>query len=214
MHHNSIFAASTACLFLSACFPLEEESAEIAPPPDAGNVEEMTDAVDDDPEEITAAAASIRSEIDWETARQDFANRDVSDDANMFGIASGGESPSVPVLLPSRPVTAASADGTPSFKVIPMNDGYYAVFDGEAYDMIINGSDRIAPASAGDPSLDPEAFRFEETITGAQVSFKRYGASYLVEFNCNGRPPGPGTNCIDEEGAVAAVQDLLVAETQ
>lgn len=214
MQTQSISLAMASCLLLAGCFPMEEEATEPAPVEDALSTDIVDDSVDPEPLEIQTADSSVKAEIDWEQARQDFATRDLSDDATTFGIASGGDAPSVPVLLPTRPITTASADGGPTFKVIPMNDGYYAVFDGEAYDMIINGSDRIAPASAGDPTLDPEAFRFEETITGAQVSFKRYGASYLVEFNCKGRPPGPDSNCIDESEAVAAVQDLLVAETQ
>lgn len=214
MKTHSIPLAATACLLLAGCFPMEEEPTGPLPAEDVVINEVAEDPVDPEPLDISTAAATDRAVIDWEQARQDFATRDLSDDSSTFGIASGGDAPSVPVLLPTRPITTASADGSPTFKVVPMNDGYYAVFDGEAYDMIINGSDRIAPASAGDPTLDPAAFRFEETITGAQVSFKRYGASYLVEFNCNGRPPGPDSNCIDEDEAVAAVQDLLVAETQ
>lgn len=214
MKIHTFTVATTACLLLASCFPMEDEVTEPAPAEDVVINEVVEDLVDPEPLEISTANIGDRAEIDWEQARQDFATRDLSDDSSTFGVASGGEAPSVPVLLPTRPITTASADGSPTFKVIPMNDGYYAVFDGEAYDMIINGSDRIAPASAGDPTLDPSAFRFEETITGAQVSFKRYGASYLVEFNCKGRPPGPDSNCIDEDAAVAAVQDLLVAETQ
>ena len=195
--------------FLAACFPLEPDSAD----PDASIAADSLDTPVTEPIE-PVSVQSRRAEIDWAQAQADFAARDLPEDGDAFGVASGGTSPSVPVLLPSQPITAASADGRPSFKVVPLADGYYAVFDGEAYDMIINGSDRLAPHNAGDPSLDPEAFRFEETITGAQVSFKRYGASYLVEFNCNGRRPGPDGNCVDEPEAIAAVQDLLISGTQ
>ncbi|MEL7548056.1 MAG: hypothetical protein AAGJ84_15490 [Pseudomonadota bacterium] len=215
MTYHSALAVIAASALLVGCFPLEEETSDLTPEDTmtfADPAPEMEP--DSSAEESIEVASARKADIDWAAARAEYAGQPLPAETDAFGIASMGSAPSVPVLLPTAPIRAASSDGTPSFKVMPMNDGYYAVFDGEAYDMIINGSDRITPIRADEPGLDPEALRFEETVTGAQVSFKRFGAAYLVEFNCNGRPPGPDLNCVTEDEAIAAVQDLLVAGTQ
>ncbi|MEL7541420.1 MAG: hypothetical protein AAGJ51_10995, partial [Pseudomonadota bacterium] len=63
--------------------------------------------------------------------------------------------------------------------------------------------------SAIDTELD-----FEETMTGAQVSFSRYGASYLVEFMCNDPATAIKGSCVTEAEAIAEVEKLLIAGTR
>ena len=154
-----------------------------------------------------------RAEIDWEAARADYAAREIIPGDNTFSVASE-TTLSVPVLLPSAPVSTASVGGEDGMQFRPLADGYYAVYPGEAYDMIINGTDRLAAAPGRGLTPTDTALRFEETMTGSQVSFSRYGASYLVEFACKSVEAANGDGCITEADAKAAVQDLLLAGTQ
>ena len=43
--------------------------------------------------------------------------------------------------------------------------------------------------------------QFQETLTGAQVSFQRYGASYLAEFMCKAPDTASRGSCISAEAA-------------
>ncbi len=176
------------------------------------------------PEEIAAPPAQAvvevaevtitRAEIDWQTARQDFADRSGSGDDGTFAIAGGAGAPPVPVLLPDMPVMAASVGDGPGVQFRPMTDGYFAVYPGEDYDIIINGTDRLVSAPGrGSVATDTE-LRFENTMTGSQISFSRYGASYLVEFACKGAAAISEAGCISEADAKAVVEDLLLAGTQ
>ena len=161
----------------------------------------------------TATVTSKRATIDWESARNDFASRQSSDD-DAVTVASGSGAPPVPVLLPSTPITTASAGDPSALQFRPTADGYSAVLPGEAYDIIINGTDRLTSAPGrGSVATDTE-LRFEDTMTGPQIAFSRYGASYLVQFACKGTAAITGDGCISEDEAKAAVQDLLLAGTR
>lgn len=156
-------------------------------------------------------AETKTASIDWTQARQDFASRD-SDNTGMVQVASGG-SPVVPVLLPDEPVTVAST-GENNLDFRPMADGYFAVRKGEIYDMIINGTDRLVVRPDGSGTATDSALKFEETMTGSQVSFSRYGASYLVEFMCKDPATAAKGSCVSEEEALAEVEKLLIAGTR
>ena len=66
--------------------------------------------------------------------------------------------------------------------------------------MIINGTDRLTAAPGrGDVATDTE-LRFEDTMTGSQVAFSRYGASYLVEFACKGTAAITADGCHRRRG--------------
>jgi len=190
-----------------------------------GNVAAQNDAEVTEPAEApeeTPAAVEVveratvtlkRAEIDWEAARADYAAREIFPGDNTFSVASE-TTLSVPVLLPSSPVSTASVGGEDGMQFRPLADGYYAVYPGEAYDMIINGTDRLAAAPGRGLTPTDTALRFEETMTGSQVAFSRYGASYLVEFACKSVEATNGDGCITEADAKVAVQDLLLAGTQ
>ena len=96
----------------------------------------------------------------------------------------------------------------------PMADGYFAVRKGEIYDMIINGTDRLVVRPDGSGTATDSALKFEETMTGSQVSFSRYGASYLVEFMCKDPATAAKGSCVSEEEALAEVEKLLIAGTR
>lgn len=162
--------------------------------------------------EPTNIAERKSATIDWNSARADFAARD-SDDGAMAQVASVG-SPVVPILLPDEPVGVASTGGNEALQFRPLADGYFAVKNGEIYDLIINGTDRlVARPDGGGAAVDTDLV-FEETMTGAQVSFSRYGASYLVEFMCNDPATAAKGSCVSEAEAVAEVEKLLIAGTR
>lgn len=152
---------------------------------------------------------TVQAEIDWDAARTDFAAGGPSE-TGIVSVASNSGTPAVPILLPDMQVGVASGnDGDMQFR--PTADGYFAVIPGDVYDMIINGTDRLVPA--GDNAVVDTELRYEETMTGAQVAFARYGASYLVQFACKGDAAVMG-GCIGEDDALAAVQTLLIAGTR
>lgn len=156
-----------------------------------------------------APPARKTAEINWSAARADFAARDSGDDG-MVSVA-GGSNPPVPVLLPETPVGVASGEAALQFR--PTADGYFAVQKGETYDLIITGTDKLVSVPEGSGATVAE-LRFEETMTGAQVSFSRYGASYLAQFMCKDPATARLGSCIPEEDAKTVVEDLLIAGTR
>lgn len=158
------------------------------------------------PESVGADSA-----IDWEGARRDLASRPLEGREDSFQIASGETAPPVPVFLPSGPVSAQGGESAVRFQ--PMSDGYYAFFPGEAYDTVVNGTNKIITAPGEQPQARNEAFNFQPTMTGAQVSFSRYGADYLVEFECKELTNGLPT-CITQEEAEAFATDLVISGTR
>ena len=92
-----------------------------------------------------------------------------------------GPSP-VPMLLPSGIVAAQSADQRPTIPVVT-KDGYFATYHLPRYDAIVNGSQR-AIASGQAAQGDKEAMKFTTGEASAQLAFSRYGADYVIEFEC------------------------------
>lgn len=160
---------------------------------------------------VRPATAATGTTIDWEAARRDLAARPLEEREGAFQVASGGDAPPVPVFLPAGPVAAQSGDVAVRFQ--PTSDGYYAFFPTETYDIIVNGTNVVMAEPGAAPPSRTDAFNFQSTTTGAQVAFSRYGADYLVEFECkelvNGLPA-----CITEEEAVAFARDLAISGTR
>lgn len=158
------------------------------------------------PETVAGEAA-----IDWEAARRDLAARPLEDREGSFQVASGDAAPPVPVFLPSAPVSVQGGESDVRFQ--PMSDGYYAFFPGEKYDTVVNGTNKVIAAPGEEKAARDEAFNFQPTMTGAQIAFSRYGADYLVEFECkeltNGVPA-----CITQEEAEAFATDLVISGTR
>ena len=217
----SLFLA--AGLILAACDQIRMPGASSGTPVEAPAVEEEAPSIDDTSDEddfsvepgaelpVRPEAASAETVIDWEAARRDLASRPIESREGSFQIASGEAAPPVPVFLPSGPVAAQSGDVAIRFQ--PMNDGYYAFFPGDAYDIIVNGTNKVITAPGETVPARQESFRFQPTTTGAQISFARYGADYLVEFECkeltNGLPA-----CITEDEAVAFAEELVISGTR
>ncbi len=161
---------------------------------------------------VRAESTAFGSAIDWEAARRDLTARPLEAREDSFQIQSGSDAPPVPVFLPSGPVAAQSGDVAVRFQ--PTSDGYYAFFPTEPYDIIVNGTNVVItePGATSAP-VRTDAFVFQPTTNGAQVAFSRYGADYLVEFECkdlvNSLPA-----CITEEEAVAFARDLAISGTR
>jgi hypothetical protein len=205
-----IFGTSIALsLMLAACGQIRMPGQEVETTADMVEPEQaeapVVEAVPDTPVSNVKTA-----EIDWASARSDFAARDIGDDAGMVSVA-GTSNPPVPVLLPETQISIASGGTDLQFR--PTADGYFAVQPGEVYDLIITGTDRLIAAPEGSAAADSE-LRFEETMTGAQVSFSRYGASYLAEFMCKDPATAAVGSCILEADALTIVEELLIAGTR
>lgn len=158
------------------------------------------------PETVTAG-----SSIDWEAARRDLAARPLEEREASFSIQSGGDAPPVPVFLPSAPVSVQGGEVAIRFQ--PTNDGYYAFFPSDAYDIIVNGTNVVFLSPGEAPQPRPETYTFATTTTGASVTFSRYGADYLVEFECKVFTAGQ-PNCITEDEALAFARDLALSGTR
>jgi hypothetical protein len=141
----------------------------------------------------------VESEIDWPAARQDASGE--------AGIAVAVTSP-IPILAPSTATAQSFDPAQKNFGVTA--DGYYAKFPGPRFDMIVNGTKTgiLAPRSAPLPREPIKDFSFNYSETGAEVAFNRYGASYLVTFECkNNVVP---EQCITEEQARAAIEEFIL----
>lgn len=198
-------------LALAGCDLVKMPGQDTDTPPPATEAEVTPEA---EPAEATPTrnvAERKTAEIDWTQARMDFASRETTD-TGMFEVASGG-SPVVPILLPEQPIGIEST-GENALQFRPLADGYFAVQKGEDYDMVINGTDKLVARPGGTGAASDTQLKFEETITGAQVSFSRYGASYLVEFMCNDPATAAKGSCVSEAEAVAEVEKLLLAGTR
>jgi len=213
-----IALSAALCIMVGGCdLKWGDEPAESPPPAEASDADAA--AVEAGPpaasqveaETIKPASVTAKSEIDWDAARRDLAAS--GDRETTFNIQSGGNAPPVPVLLPSGPVRTASAGGPqPQFRPVP--DGYFAVYPGEDYNLIVNGTNEVTNVPGGSPGDgESEDMRFVETSTGAIVSFSRYGADYMVEFECLGSGE-EGGSCITEDEALAVAEEIVISGTQ
>ncbi len=144
------------------------------------------------------------SDVDWTAARADYAAQPAPDPENVQ-VAGAGDPPPVPLLLPGGD-TVSAASGAVTYQ--PLTDGYFANIPGAAYNIVINGTNRVADSSeAASPRSD--AYRFETTSTGALVAFSKYNVDYLIEFECN-EVSASGT-CIEEADAMRIAQDMVLA---
>jgi len=206
----SVFAG---LIGLSACDRVLQRPAGTPPPEAAAPApdEPVTDTAAGLDLPVRPQAEASGAAIDWEAARRDLAMRSSEDTQGSFQVQSGGDAPPVPIFLPSSPVTVQG--GVSAVRFQPTDDGYYAFFPGEAYDIIVNGTNVVinAPGEATQPRTD--AYTFQITATGANVSFSRYGADYLVEYECKALVRGV-PECITEEEAISFARDMALSGTR
>jgi len=77
--------------------------------------------------------------------------------------------------------------------------------------VIVNGTNEVI-GTRGDGPRD-ETMKYTATAAGAQVSLSRYGADYLVEFECYTINPATGT-CIEEDEAIEVAESLVIRGTR
>lgn len=184
----------------------EPKAPEETPPPPEEGSEAAEVELPVRPESVGAETS-----IDWEAARRDLASRPLEEREGAFQVASGEAAPPVPVFLPEMPVSAQSGETAVRFQ--PMSDGYYAFIPGDKYDTIVNGTNKVMGAPGEAKAERSDAFNFQPTTTGAQVAFSRYGADYLVEYECKELTNGLPT-CITQDEAVAFAEELVISGTR
>lgn len=153
------------------------------------------------------AAPAVLGSIDWDKARADLSRRPA--DAPVLPQSVQDQPAVVPMLLPSGIVQTASDRPTPP---VITKDGYFATYHLPRYDAIVNGSMKayLTPGQAA--KGDKEAMRFTTGDASAQLTFSRYGADYIIEFECR-QVDGP-EGCISESEARAFADSLFVAQTR
>lgn len=192
-----VLAGIAALAFAAACTdeapapaaqaPAGEENVQVASTPSGGP---------------PATAATI----DWEAARADAAKRP----SDVVIPQSVGSDPlTVPMLLPGGIVQTASDRPTPPRIT---RDGYFATYHLPRYDVIVNGSSKAYQVDGQAPAGDKTAMVFTTVEAGAQLSFSRYGADYVIEFECR-EVDGP-EGCITEEQAKEFAESLFVAASR
>ncbi|MEO0465712.1 MAG: hypothetical protein AAF216_04150 [Pseudomonadota bacterium] len=199
-------------VFVAAC------SEQIGPRGDASPQEPAEEPVVETPAPAAPApvvlpnrptSTSGEATINWDAARTDLASNG-SDTAapSGFQIQSGADAPPVPVLLPTGIVTTQSApDEAPRFR--QMADGYFARYPGVAYDITVSGTNEVFD-TPGDTAKQNEDANYRSTATGAMVTIGRYGADYMIEFECNGAAGALGDGCIDEANALEIARSLVI----
>jgi hypothetical protein len=194
--------AGLAALTFSAAACTEETPAPAATP------EAAAPATSED-ENVQVASvpgpAATAATIDWETARADAAKRPTD---VVVPQSVGSEPLTVPMLLPGGIVQAASDRPTPPRVT---KDGYYATYHLPRYDVIVNGSSK-AYAVGGQPAADKTEMKFQTVEAGAQLSFSRYGADYVIDFEC--REVDSPEGCITEAQAKEFAETLFVAASR
>ena len=132
-------------VFISICFlaACENEAVTTPPPPPSTD----TVAIEAKPIELPSigpkAQTAQKAEIDWTSARADLA----ASSGDIVSIQSAGEEPAdVPVLIPTGIVTSQSAESGPVFR--RTDDGYFAFYPGDSYNIIVNGTNETVEASA------------------------------------------------------------------
>jgi hypothetical protein len=203
-----VLVLASVILLAAACTkegagPTDPSQAKTAAPPSVqGNVQ-----VASAPQQ--AGPPAVSASINWEAARADKAKAPASAAATIQSVGSGEPAP-VPMLLPSGIVQTQSASDRPTPPVVT-KDGYFATYHLPKYDAIVNGSS-IAYSAGGKASPDKEKMKFTTGEASASLAFSRYGADYLIEFEC--READGANSCITEQEAKDFADSLFVAQTR
>jgi hypothetical protein len=199
----SLFAITAFAL--SGCDRLK--GPDPAPAPAEADVAAATPAAPELP--VRPESVESTAGIDWEAARRDMASVSSEDRGdNSFQVESGSSAAPVPVLLPTGIVVPQSAEGGVKFQ--PMSDGYFATYPGVDYDIVVNGTNEVIGEGESMSNTEPS---YLATASGAQVAFNRYGAGYLIEFECK-NASGESPSCIGEDEALRIARELVIAGTR
>ena len=189
---------ASAALFAAAC--TQETPADPAAANTAPAAEEQTVQ--------TASAPSQDGQIDWTKAQADFTAKRPADAPVLPQSVQDKPSP-VPMLLPSGIVQTASDRPTPP---VVTKDGYFATYHLPRYDAVVNGSMKAYTGTGQAAQGDKEAMKFTVGEAVASLAFSRYGADYLIDFECR-EIDGP-QGCITEAEAKEFADSLFVAQTR
>lgn len=206
-------AVAAAAAMLGACEDPETVAAQDRAAEEAAALERSTAMDDEDRVQIAqadqgaplAGPDQVEAEIDWDAARTARASSNVNA-SNVQTQNATGAAPEVPVLLPSGVVQAQNA--RPPAMVVT-DDGYFATYEMPRYDAIVNGTKTAYGAQRADRG---DAMQFTISEGSAQMAFSRFGADYLIEFEC--RQVDGGESCITEDEAQAFAESLFVAQTR
>ena len=211
MRKQTLFLLVPACalLGLGGCEKFIRGMGEDAPAEEVAQVEETTPPAADADRPVFTQAMSGTATIDWAAARADVAARPSGEDNGNFAVASQGEAPPVPVMLPTGIVLPQGAESDVKFQ--PLTDGYFAFYPGTDYNIVVNGTNEIIGERTNGPEED--VMRYEETMSGAQVAFTKYGADYLIEFECT-HAEGAHANCISKEEALSISESLVAVRSR
>jgi hypothetical protein len=161
------------------------------------------------PDQQLAGPQAVDNQINWDAARADLSKRPADAPVTVQTAGQDGPSP-VPMLLPSGIAQTQGADQRPTIPVVT-GDGYFATYHLPRYDAIVNGSQRaIASGQAAQGSK--EEMRFTTGEASAQLAFSRYGADYVIEFEC--REVDGAESCITEPEAKEFADSLFVAQVR
>lgn len=193
---KALLLAGVGALALVAC------TEEKAPAPTAA-------APTTDEQTVSTASAPqipvVEAQVNWEAARADMAKRpsDV-----VVPQAAGTDPLVVPMLLPVIVQTASDRPVPPRIT----KDGYFANYHLPRYDVIVNGSQKAYAAGGQAPAADKSEMKFQTSEGSAQLAFSRYGADYLIEFEC--REIDSPEGCITEAQAKEFAESLFVAQSR
>lgn len=118
-----------------------------------------------------------------------------------------------PVPMLALPTISAQSVDSGKQIVKATGDGYFATFPGAKYDVVVTGTKKAykAPDTAPPPTVSTQSvdeFSYSQTDTGAEVTFKQFGADYLVQFEC--KRPDETQSCINEAEARGVVESLVM----
>ncbi len=195
---KSMLLGGLGLLAIAAAACTQEQSAAPAATAPAATTEEQV------AQPASAGPAPVAGQIDWEAARADAAARpsDV-----VIPQAVGSDPLTVPMLLPEIVQTASDRPTPPRVT----KDGYFATYHLPRYDVIVNGSGKAYQAGSP-PAGEKTEMKFTTVEAGAQLAFSRYGADYLIEFEC--REIDSPEGCITEAQAREFAESLFVAQSR
>jgi hypothetical protein len=190
-----------AALSLMACTE-KTETAEAPPGPPPPTDPAVAEPI--------AGPQAVEGQIDWAAARDAKSKQQITDSpVSVQQVDANAGPPKVPVLLPSGVVQAQNARPP---ALVQTKDGYFATYHLPQYDAIVNGSQKSYQAGAAAAGGDKSAMKFSTGEGSAQLAFSRFGADYLIEFEC--REVDGANSCITEDQAKEFAESLFVQQTQ
>ncbi|TNE59887.1 MAG: hypothetical protein EP340_01350 [Alphaproteobacteria bacterium] len=126
----------------------------------------------------------------------------------------------VPVLIPyiwTRDANAIEASG---FRIKIEGENYTAIFrpenTTEPIDIVIDGTLEVVKSRGRPARRAASALPYSSLgeLRGGSITFRRNGASYLVQFICRGDKPMDAPSCVEEENARAFVTYHLTGDMQ